>query len=197
MVKLYLVESQEQQEIARKIVERHHSYVPSFNSVGRKIDYLITLDERIVGMIGIGSATYPPCKDVLSYLNISKQQYAQIFNSFANNWRFCLTESHRNLGTQALKQLRSLAPYHWKQTYGDTLTHILTFVGADHNGAVYRADNWELIGSTAGLPSHQALSMKWDIQDLHSKFVKPTGENKKLIFIHPVRLVAPNEDTLF
>jgi hypothetical protein len=48
---------------------------------------------------------------------------------------------------------------------------------------VYKADNWEVIGNTAGLPSHKSVSMKWDDADgLKAKFVKPTGENKKVIF---------------
>ena len=61
---------------------------------------------------------------------------------------------------------------------------IINFVGGGYYGAVYKADNWEHIGYTAGLPEHKSSSMKWDSkEELKDKFVKPTGENKKMIFI--------------
>ena len=74
-VELFTIENELQREIARKIVERNHSYVPSFNSVGRRIDWLVCVNDRIVGVIGIGSATYPPCKDVLERLGMNKEEY--------------------------------------------------------------------------------------------------------------------------
>ena len=74
--------------------------------------------------------------------------------------------------------------YRWKKKYGDDLNYILTFVGGGNNGAVYKADNWDMVGETAGLPKHKMVSMKWnDKEELKEKFVKPTGENKKLIFV--------------
>ena len=67
--------------------------------------------------------------------------------------------------------------------YGDNLKWLITFVAGGNNGAVYKADNWKQIGETAGLPKHKAVSMKWDKDNLSTMFVKPTGENKKIIFI--------------
>ena len=195
MVELIKITTNQQREIAERIVTQYHSYVPTFKSVGRRIDFLISIDGEICGMIGIGSATYPPCKDVLQYLGITKQEYKSIFNQIANNWRFCLTKSIKNAGTQALKQLRICAKYEWKKKYGDDLKYIITFVGGEHNGAVYRADNWKKIGETSGLPSHKSVSMKWDnSESISQKFVKPTGANKKIIFIKelPNKIVVPN-----
>jgi NAD(P)H-hydrate repair Nnr-like enzyme with NAD(P)H-hydrate epimerase domain len=115
---------------------------------------------------------------------VSKHEYKDQFNTIANNWRFCFKKSIKNAGTQVLKQLRQKAPAAWKAKYGDELKHIITFVGAGKNGAVYLADNWKKIGETAGLPPHQSSSMKWhDNAELKKLFVKPTGENKKIILI--------------
>lgn len=183
-VDLLMVCNEKMSNIAKQIVENYHSYVPSFKSVGRRIDWLISIDDKIVGMIGIGSSTYPPCKDILRYLNKTKDEYREMFNTVANNWRFCMKENIKNAGTQILKQLRINAPIEWKRKYGDDLKYIVTFVGGGHNGAVYKADNWECIGNTAGLPKHKSVSMKWDSKDsIKDKYVKPNGENKKLIFI--------------
>ena len=57
-------------------------------------------------------------------------------------------------------------------------------MGGGNNGAVYKADNWDMVGYTSGLPSHNMVSMKWNTgEELKEKFVKPTGEDKKLIFM--------------
>lgn len=95
-----------------------------------------------------------------------------------------MTERIPNLGTRILKELRTQAPIQWSKKYNNDLTHLITFVGATKTGAVYKADNWKEIGHTSGLPPHKSSSMKWDSKEgLKEKFVKPTGENKKIILI--------------
>lgn len=184
--------TKQQKEVVKHIIETHHSYVPTNASVGRRIDWLIyeslEFGSAPVGMIGLGSSVYPPPKDILMRMNVSKNEYRLIFNSIANNWRFCMAKSIPNAGTQILKQLRTLAPIAWKEKYGDDLKILITFVAGGNNGAVYLADNWEVIGKTAGLPKHSSSSMKWDnSEQLKQKFVKPTGENQKIILYKDIR----------
>lgn len=184
MIELTLAHSKEQKQFVKWMIENHHSYVPTNSSVGRRIDWIIHHDGQAIGMIGIGSSVYPPPKDILTYLGVSKDEYKLRFNTYANNWRFCMITPVKNAGSQVLKQLRHRAPIEWKSKYGDELTHILTFVGAGKNGAVYLADNWQKIGETSGLPAHKSSSMKWHSKDqLKDLFVKPTGENRKTILI--------------
>jgi hypothetical protein len=181
---LELVTTPDQKKLVKDIITNHHSYVPTTSSVGRRIDWLIRHENRIVGMIGIGSSVYPPPKDLLNYLQTTKEEYKNLFNSIANNWRFCMSERVPNLGTRILKELRHHAPIEWKNKYNNDLNHIMTFVGGGHNGAVYKADNWKVIGQTSGLPPHKSSSMKWNNKEqLKELFVKPTGENKKIILI--------------
>ena len=192
MIRLELVEYHMQKLQVKRIIEKHHSYVPSNRSVGRRIDWLIYKDDTFpsecLGMVGIGSSVYPPPKDILRYVGMTKSVYKDNFNSFANNWRYCLTKSIPNLGSQTLRQLREQGLLQWKSKYGDDLKYIITFVGGGNNGAVYKADNWKHIGWTAGLPEHKSSSMKWDNKDkLKELFVKPTGENKKMIFIKEIK----------
>jgi hypothetical protein len=184
LLKLTQVETKADKALVKEIIETYHSYVPTNASVGRRIDWLIHYNDQVVGMIGVGSSVYPPPKDLLTYLNVSKSQYKEVFNSVANNWRFCMKASIPNLGTQVLKTLRKQAPTAWNVKYNNQLSTIITFVGGGNNGAVYRADNWKVIGETAGLPKHKSTSMKWSTADeLKEKFVKPTGENKKIILV--------------
>ena len=50
------------------------------------------------------------------------------------------------------------------------------------NGAVYKADNWEMIGETAGLPEHKSSSMKWhnkeELKELAAR--KAIGKRRQL-----------------
>ena len=182
-----MVTSKTQRNLAEQIVREHHSYVPTFRSVGRRIDWLVDYENEIVGMIGIGSSTYPPPKDLLRYLGMNKNEYKKVFNNIANNWRFCLKTKIPNLGTMVLKELRNIAKVEWEKKYKNDLQYIITFVGGGNSGAMYKADNWDEIGETAGLPSHRSSSMKWhNKEELKKLFVKPTGENKKKIFIKKV-----------
>ena len=193
MVTIELVEDKTQKQMVKNIIENHHSYVASNDSVGRRIDWLVYHSdytnvlglEKPIGMIGIGSSVYPCPKDILNFLGKKADEYKEPkhFNTIANNWRFCMTKSIKNAGTQILKQIRKQAPIEWKKKYGDDLKWLITFVAGGNNGAVYKADNWKQIGETAGLPKHKAVSMKWNKDDLNTMFVKPTGENKKIIFI--------------
>jgi hypothetical protein len=174
-------------QFIKETIIKYHSYVPSNSSVGRRIDWVVFNDDVPVGMIGIGSSVYPPPKDILTHTKLSMKEYKDNFNSFASNWRFCMREKIRNAGTQILKELRRQAPLQWKEKYNDDLKYLITFVAGGNNGAVYKADNWSMIGETAGLPKHKSVSMKWDDKEsLKEKYVKPTGENKKLIFFKKI-----------
>jgi len=195
LIRLELVETDNQKVVVKKIINNYHSYVPTHKSVGRRIDWLVYHSdytnilgvEKPIGMIGIGSSVYPCPKDILNHLGKTANEYKEPdhFNTIANNWRFCMTESIKNAGTQILKQVRKQAPIEWKKKYGDDLKWLITFVAGGNNGAVYKADNWKQIGETAGLAKdRKSFSVKWSSAEfLKETFLPPTGENKKLIFL--------------
>ena len=186
-ISLLVANDKTSKDFIKETITQFHSYVPSTSSVGRRIDWVVFNDDKPIGMIGIGSSVYPPPKDILKHTKLSIKEYKNKFNSFANNWRFCMREKIRNAGTQILKELRRQAPLYWKQKYNDDLLYLITFVAGGNNGAVYQADNWSQIGQTSGLPPHKSISMKWDDKEsLKEKYVKPTGENKKLIFFKKI-----------
>ena len=187
MIELRIARDQSAKNFIKETIKNYHSYVPTTASVGRRLDWVVLYKDKPVGMIGIGSSVYPPPKDILNEIKMSKSEYKDNFNSFANNWRFCMREKIKNAGTQILKELRRQAPLYWKQKYNDDLNYLITFVAGGNNGAVYKADNWSQIGETAGLPKHKSVSMKWDSKEsLKEKYVKPTGEDKKIIFFKKI-----------
>jgi len=180
-----IAETKEQKQMAGDIVVRYHSYVASARTVGRCIKYLIYYENELVGTFWIGSGFKPTPKAILNYFEKSQSEFDGMFNSVADNKRFCMIKQIPNLGTQVLKAVRNRAKKDWYERYGDDLVAIITTIGNGKKGSVYLADNWSKIGETAGLPKNRkSVSMKWDDSEgIKEKYVKPTGEDKKIILI--------------
>jgi hypothetical protein len=185
VLRLAIAESKEDKKVADNLVIAHHSYVASARTVGRVIKYLIHYEDRLVGTFWIGSGFKPTPKAILNYFAKSQSEFDKIFNEVADNKRFAMAEIVPNLGTRILKEVRNRAAKDWKSRYGNELQAIITTIGNGKSGSVYLADNWEKIGETSGLPpARKSVSMKWnDSEEIAERFVKPTGENKKIILI--------------
>lgn len=183
LISVSLAQTAEDKRTADDIVSRHHSYVPSTKVVGRCLKYLCLADGAPVGTIWIGSFMKPTPKDILRRIGVPQKQLDVCFNNFADNKKFCMAVALPNAGTQILRCVRQRVADDWRDTYGDNLVALFTTIGGGKNGAVYRADNWEVVGHTAGLPKgRKSTSMKWDDSAvIKDRFVKPTGEDKKII----------------
>ena len=184
-ITLLIAESKADKKIADDFVVAYHSYVASPKTVGRCIKYLIFSENELVGTFWLGSGFRPTPKAILQHFDIGQRDFDKIFNQIADNKRFCLRSPYPNFGSMVLSAIRKRSKTDWSNRYGDDLRAIVTTVGADKNGAVYKADNWICIGETSGLPSgRKSVSMKWDdVETIKARFVRPTGENKKRIFI--------------
>lgn len=180
-----IAKTKEDKMIADKIVVEHHSYVASARTVGRCLKYIINYEGEDIGTFWIGSGFKPTPKDILNHFNLSQSEFDKVFNEVADNKRFCMMRSVPNLGSQILKRIRLRARSDWYNTYGNHLRAILTTIGDGKTGSVYLADNWKKIGETSGLPKdRKSVSMKWnDSENIKKRYVKPTGENKKIILI--------------
>jgi hypothetical protein len=180
-----MVETEEEKKVANDLVLQYHSYVPSIKTVGRTIKYLISFENNVVGTFWIGSGFKPTPKAILNYFNVGQKDFDKMFNKVADNKRFAMKQSIKNVGSSALKMIRKRAKEDWKNKYGDDLIAIITTIGSGKSGSVYMADNWQLIGETAGLPKNRtSVSMKWnDTTEIKKRYVKPDGKDKKKIFI--------------
>jgi len=186
MINIRIAETNEDKNIANKIVMNFHSYVSSPRTVGRCIKYLISYNNKVVATFWLGSGFKPTPKAILNFFKVSQKEFDKMFNEVADNKRFCIKENPiPNFGSQILSRIRKRATTDWFNKYGNNLKGILTTIGNDKNGAVYLADNWELIGKTAGLPKrNKSVSMKWNTkEEISERYIKPTGEDKKLILI--------------
>ena len=185
-LKIRIADSTEDKKIADNLVIDHHSYVNSARVVGRCLKYIISYQDKDIATFWLGSGFKPTPKAILNFFNKSQSEFDKMFNEVADNKRFCIKENPiDNLGSQILSMVRKRAKTDWSNRYGNELKGILTTIGDGKNGAVYLADNWKQIGQTAGLPKREkSVSMKWNTtEEIKERYVKPTGENKKLILI--------------
>jgi hypothetical protein len=186
MIEIRIAETKEDKDIANQIVVDFHSYVSSPRTVGRCIKYVISYDDKDVATFWLGSGFKPTPKAILNFFEVSQSEYDKMFNEVADNKRFCIKDNPiANFGSQILSRIRKRAKSDWFNRYGNNLKGILTTIGNDKNGSVYLADNWKVIGKTAGLPKrNKSVSMKWNTKDeISERYVKPNGEDKKLILI--------------
>jgi hypothetical protein len=149
------------------------------------LKYLAYYNGELVGTFWIGSGFKPTPKAILTHFGVGQKQFDAMFNTVADNKRFCMVKNIPNLGSRIIKEVRKRCRHDWKQRYGNELVAIVTTIGNGKRGSVYLADNWKVIGETAGLPSdRKSVSMKWDDSTkIKSRFIKPDGLNKKTILI--------------
>ena len=86
----------------------------------------------------------------------------------------------------SLKLLREVGAKRWEEKYGDKLIMLETFVqpkidGSDNkrNGAVYLADNWNMIGETQGNSIKKAPLLLWQ-KEVGSKRGEMARNNPEL-----------------
>lgn len=142
---------------AYKAIRDQH-YIPNRGCIGAQLHYLIELDGQTVGVISGAS----PAFDVKTrdlYFGLSAdpgRKGAQLKHLFANNV-FRLEVHPPNLGTQVLALWRRSVVRDYQSTYNRELVGFESFIEPSEcrHGALYRADNWQQVGITAGAARRQ------------------------------------------
>lgn len=122
----------------------HYSHPKGF--VGRQIIYKIYDDDNFLGVIAGGSSTL--------HLPGRNEFFGDKFalNNIVNNNFFHLIDNHsdKNLGTKVLSKWRKQVVIDWEQQYEDKVIGFESLVELPRSGAMYKADNWILVGQTKG-----------------------------------------------
>ena len=180
---------------------RDRHYISNSGCHGQQLHYLVMIDGRLHGILSGASAVYG-VKARDQFFGIAKekdQRHAQL-SSIICNVVYRLEKAPRNAATQALALWRRQIAADWEWLYQVKVAGFETFViEGSHNdrnevctdrertGALYRADNWEMLGLTAGnTKSHAAASDSGGMGTAH----KRKTVCRKLIFARKVRKVA-------
>lgn len=142
MIELEL--SKKSDEEVKYLMSIHYSHPKGF--VGRQLIYKIYNDKDFVGIITGGSATL--------YLPNRNEFFGDTYylNGIINNNFFHLIDNHedKNLGTKVLALWRKKVIIDWQQKYKDKVIGFESLVELPRTGAMYKADNWTLVGQTKG-----------------------------------------------
>lgn len=162
-------------ELFRETINNFHSYVRYTDSPTRNLRWLIyqTDNNKLLGVIGLSSCVLAiKCRD--DYIGWSKDARMKNSNKLANNSRFCLIPGAtelKNVGSMALRLLRTDGAKEWKRRYGDDLVGIETYVEPitddelHRSGAVYKASNWKYVGESQGNSIKKAPLKLWRQED--------------------------------
>lgn len=186
-------------------VIRDRHYVPNKGTHGQQIHFLIHYKGEIVGIISGASSVYA-VKNRDDYFKIPKDKELRQFiylPAIINNVVFRLELHEKNLATKVLAKWRKAMIQLWSYLYGVDVIGFETFVieNDTRKGALYKADNWDLVGQTAGnAKSHGKGGMngKSTRSDTECKliFCKKVGKklpNKK--YVSSWRAVTVEEKT--
>lgn len=137
---------------------RNRHYIPNKGCIARQLHYLVHLDGRQVGIITGASPVFSVgARDWFFGLSPDPARRGAELKHILNNAVFRLEEHHHNLGTQTLALWRRTVARDYYYRYGTRLLGLETFIEPNEcrHGALYRADNWSQLGSTAGVARTQ------------------------------------------
>lgn len=170
----------------------HYSHPRGF--VGRQIMYRIWIDGVPCGAIAGGSATqHLPNRNEFFGDNFQLQQV--INNTF---YHLENATTDRNVGTKILKLWRKQVVKDWQAIYQSPVIGFETLVELPRDGALYKADNWTLVGVTKGFTCKREAGRGnerwggirvWNHNDLKPKlvFCKLISKSDKCEFIQTHR----------
>lgn len=157
------------------IRDRH--YVENRGTHGQQLHFIVFVDNEVAGIISAASSVYA-VKARDEFFKIPKDRdlkQGYYLPAIINNTVFRLEVHHKNLATQVLSKWRKVCAKLWFEIYGVKVIGFETFVVEEdyRKGCLYKADNWHMVGETAGsTKSHKGLNTK-------SERIKT---DKKLIF---------------
>jgi len=154
----------------RHIINKYHKYKNYADYPGRRIDYFVKLDGKIIGCIGIASAMLAISpRD--NFIGWDREIRLKNLGKVANNYRFCMIKT--GYGSRVLSLLRKKAPKDWQKRYGERLMLLETMVEPPFRGTVYKSSGWIEVGKTKGITMRRRPSSKL--------FLKGSPKRAKLV----------------
>ena len=147
-------------EIYQAIRNRH--YVPNRGTHGQQLHYIILLNKTPVGIIS-GASSVWAVKSRDEFFGLTKDNKKKGLPSIINNVVFRLEVHLPNLATKVLAMWRRRVAADWEERYNVVVHGFETFVVETdtRKGTLYKADNWQLLGVTAGSTKrHKGLTNK-------------------------------------
>lgn len=143
----------------RYLTYRNRHYVSNNGCHGQQLHYLAMYEGRQVGIISGASSVYGvKARDEFFGLSQNKDIKKTQLCSIINNVVYRIENAPKNAATQILAYWRKQIALDWEYLYQVKVAGFETFViesdiedgTRQRTGALYRADNWSLLGLTTG-----------------------------------------------
>lgn len=170
---------------------REHHYLGSSHPVGEVLHYVATWHEHWIGLLSFSTAALK-CAARDEWIGWRYRHQFDRLNLVTNNSRFLILPNwhYPNVGSRILSLCQRRIQDDWLARFDHPLLLLETFVDPQRfHGTVYRAANWQLLGSTKGFRRVNAAAYrahhcpKWI-------FVYPLQRNTQRLLSQP--LLAPN-----
>jgi len=157
---------------------RDRHYIPNSGCHGQQLHYMVFLDGQQLGIVSGASAVYGvKARDQFFGIAADAATRKTQLCSIINNVVYRVEGAPRNVPSQALAMWRKRIAADWEALYQVRVAGFETFVieedledGRRRSGALYRADNWELLGLTAGnTKSHAAKDGAGGMNAAHTR----------------------------
>lgn len=169
----------------RQRMESHH-YLGAIPKIGETLWYVATYETQWVALISFSAAALK-CADRDRWIGWRYRHQTGRLKLIANNSRFLiLTEKQvNNLGSYILSRCLKRLSSDWMLKYRHPVLLVETFVDPQRfHGGVYRASNWQAIGSTKGFRrTTQGYSAQTEVRKLI--FVKALHRRAQRVLSHP------------
>jgi hypothetical protein len=134
------------------VLDRHH-YLGFKGAVGENLQYVLSEGPgRRLACLVFGAAAWQ-CQDRDQFIGWSAPQRERNLGLIANNTRFLVLPPVHvpGLGSWMLSQISRRIAADWQAKYGHRVALLESFVERPRfPGTVYRAANWQRVGTTAG-----------------------------------------------
>ena len=130
---------------------REDHYIPNHGCIGEQAHFLIHYKGNVAGIISGASPVFSTSpRD--QFFGLTHKNRGKFLQGIVNNTVFRLINRERNLATQVLTMWRNIIPHLWYEKYGTVVYGFETLVieNDTRKGTLYKADNWTLVGKTAG-----------------------------------------------
>jgi Druantia protein DruA/DDE_Tnp_1-associated len=159
----------------QELMQQYH-YLGSLPKIGNTIWYVATCNNEWLGLISFSAAALK-CGARDRWIGWSYRLQYDRLHLVANNSRFLILPNchYKNLATKILSLCRRRIQTDWQNRFGFPLLVMETFVDPSRFiGTIYRAANWEIVGSTKGY------------QRIRSGYSN-TCQSSKLVFVLPLQ----------
>ena len=159
-----------------QLMQQHHRR-GALRKIGNELRYAASYQGQWLALLSFSPAALQ-CAARDRWIGWHRQHQTDRLKLIANNSRFLILPNHHypNLATRVLAGCRRRIQGDWLERFSQPLLMLETFVDTDHHqGTIYLADNWTMVGTTRGY------------RRIYGGYSATATESVKRVFVYPLQ----------